>query len=82
MHFPIGKNAFFVVNITETCYIKKNISSYKGAKFMIHRPNEYKSEVREAMRGGDKSVKITHYFDEANELMNKLTRIVLNLKGD
>ena len=36
---------------------------------MIHTSADYKSEVREAMRGGDKSVKITHYFDEANELM-------------
>ena len=36
---------------------------------MIHRADECKSEIREAMRGGDKSVKITHYFDEANELM-------------
>ncbi|MBE6403710.1 MAG: cupin domain-containing protein [Lentisphaerae bacterium] len=35
---------------------------------MIHSISDYKSEVREAMRGGDKSVKITHYFDEANEL--------------
>ena len=45
---------------------------------MIHRPNEYKSEVREAMRGGDKSVKITHYFDEANELMSP-TRLCARL---
>ena len=37
---------------------------------MIHTASDYKSEVREAMRGGDKSVKITHYFDEANELMS------------
>ena len=37
---------------------------------MIHTPSDYKSEVRENMRGGDKSVKITHYFDEANELMS------------
>lgn len=36
---------------------------------MIHRAAECKSEVRENMRGGDKSVKITHFFDEKNELM-------------
>ncbi len=35
---------------------------------MIHRAHECRVEVREAMRGGDKSVQITHFFDEKNEL--------------
>ena len=39
-------------------------------KIMIHKASECKSEIREAMRGGDKSVKITHFFDEKNELMS------------
>ena len=46
---------------------------------MIHRANECKSEVREAMRGGDKSVKITHFFDENNELMSP-TRLCAQLE--
>ncbi len=46
---------------------------------MIHRANECKVEVREAMRGGDKSVKITHFFDENNELMSP-TRLCAKLE--
>lgn len=46
---------------------------------MIHKANECKVEVREAMRGGDKSVKITHFFDEANELMSP-TRLCAKLE--
>ena len=46
---------------------------------MIHTASDYKSEVREAMRGGDKSVKITHYFDEANELISP-TRLCAQLE--
>ena len=32
MPFPVGKNAFFVVNITETCYIMQIIVQMKGQK--------------------------------------------------
>ena len=46
---------------------------------MIHTSGDYKNEVRENMRGGDKSVKITHYFDEANELMSP-TRLCAQLE--
>ena len=46
---------------------------------MIHKASECKSEVREAMRGDSKSVKITHYFDEANELMSP-TRLCAKLE--
>ena len=46
---------------------------------MIHTASDYKSEIREAMRGGDKSVKITHYFDEDNELMSP-TRLCAQLE--
>ncbi len=41
---------------------------------MIRRQGTYQSEVREAMRGGDGSVKIEHFWDEAEELkgLNRL----------
>ena len=46
---------------------------------MIHKASECKSEIREAMRGGDKSVKITHFFDETNELQSP-TRLCAQLE--
>ncbi|MBE6380640.1 MAG: cupin domain-containing protein [Lentisphaerae bacterium] len=46
---------------------------------MIRKASECKSEVRENMRGGDKSVKITHFFDEANDLMSP-TRLCAKLE--
>ena len=46
---------------------------------MIHKASECKAEVRENMRGGEKSVKITHFFDEANELMSP-TRLCAKLE--
>lgn len=45
---------------------------------MIRRNNEYVSEIREQMRGGDGSVKIEHFFDEKNELRN-LNRLCARL---
>lgn len=35
---------------------------------MIHRANECRIEVREHMRGGAGSVRITHFFDESADL--------------
>ena len=46
---------------------------------MIHKASECRSEIREAMRGGDKSVKITHFFDEDKELMSP-TRLCARLE--
>ena len=46
---------------------------------MIRKASECQSEVREAMRGGEKSVKITHFFDEKNELQSP-TRLCAKLE--
>ncbi|MBE6368103.1 MAG: cupin domain-containing protein [Lentisphaerae bacterium] len=46
---------------------------------MIHKASECKVEVREAMRGGEKSVRITHFFDENNELLSP-TRLCAKLE--
>ncbi|MBE6368857.1 MAG: cupin domain-containing protein [Lentisphaerae bacterium] len=46
---------------------------------MIRKANECVSEVRENMRGGEKSVKITHFFDEKNEL-NSPARLCARLE--
>lgn len=45
---------------------------------MIRRNNEYVSEIREQMRGGEGTVKLEHFFDAKNELKG-LNRMVARL---